>query len=80
MCDRKVFYVADPVTGEDTNVVAVTSTLADPSVVKTVLDAPVGDDGRSEWRWFRFADGTLVLGVFPHGDTYFATERDTARP
>ena len=54
--------------------------------VGIVLNAPVTDDlepsdpgycdGRSGWRWFRFPDGTLVLGVFPQGDIYFATEGD----
>lgn len=29
-----------------------------------------GRDGRSSWVWVRLADGTLVLGVMPQGDTY----------
>lgn len=33
-------------------------------------------DGRSNWVWVRLQDGTLILGVFPQGDTYFATEKD----
>lgn len=33
-----------------------------------------GMDGRSSWKWFRFPNGDLVLGVYPQGDTYFATE------
>ncbi len=57
---------------------------ADQIVVDKVLAAQVDDpgehDGRSGWRWFRFADGTLVLGVFPHGDTYLETELDAGRP
>ena len=27
-------------------------------------------DGRSEPVWVRLRDGTLILGVFPQGDTY----------
>lgn len=34
------------------------------------------EDGRSGWVWVRLASGDLVLGVFPQGDTYFATELD----
>jgi hypothetical protein len=49
--------------------------------VDLILAAPITDatgalDGRSGWRWFRFPDGTLVLGVFPQGDIYSATEED----
>ena len=40
--------------------------------VDTVLNAPLNDDGRSEWQWFRLPNGDLILGVFPCGDTYFA--------
>jgi hypothetical protein len=28
------------------------------------------DDTRSDWFWLRLTDGTLVLGVFPQGETY----------
>lgn len=44
---------------------------AKPEFVKKVLEAPTeGSDGRSEWMWIRLPDGTLILGVFPKGDTY----------
>lgn len=33
-------------------------------------------DGRSNWVWLRLANGDLVLGVFPQGDTYeYVTNR-----
>ena len=35
-----------------------------------VLNQPIEDDGRSEWTWIRFRDGTLALATFPCGDTY----------
>jgi hypothetical protein len=45
--------------------------------VVTVLDAdPQSPDGRSNWVWLRLPNGDLVLGLFPQGDTYFATELD----
>jgi hypothetical protein len=45
--------------------------------VLTVLSASDDNmDGRSDWVWVRLASGDLVLGVFPQGDTYMATEND----
>lgn len=39
--------------------------------VEYVLAQPTdGDDGRSEWRWLRLKDGTLMLICFPQGETY----------
>jgi hypothetical protein len=38
------------------------------------------ENGRSEWLWIRLANGDLVLGVFPQGDTYFAVEEDAEHP
>lgn len=38
--------------------------------VQAVLDAPVNDDGRSEWLWLRMANGDLFLAVAPRGATY----------
>lgn len=52
-----------------------TVTRAEPEAVQMILDAPVETgDGRSGWRWVRFANGDLALAVFPQGDTYFALE------
>lgn len=51
---------------------------APAKAVKLVLAAPVESktqhDGRSQWLWIRLPDGDLILGVYPQGDTYFATE------
>lgn len=39
--------------------------------VNQVVNAPVDtSNGRSEWVWVRLANGDLLLGVFPQGDTY----------
>lgn len=44
---------------------------ATEEAVQTVLNAPENTgDGRSNWVWVRLHDGTLVLGVFPQGNTY----------
>lgn len=43
---------------------------AKPEDVATVLEAPMTEDGRSDFQWFRLCNGDLLLGVFPHGDTY----------
>lgn len=50
---------------------------ADDAAVQAVLDMPANtDNGRSNWKWIRLINGDLILGCFPHGDTYFATEHD----
>ena len=54
------------------------SVAASRELVDLVLSAPVGDDGRSEWRWFRLPNGNLILGVYPRGDTYFDCEAETS--
>jgi hypothetical protein len=48
---------------------------ADNDAVLTILSAdPDNPDGRSQFMWVRLVNGDLILGVFPQGDTYFATE------
>ena len=58
---------------------------ADPELAEMVIQQPIettagGGNFRSAWHWFRLADGGLVLGCYPHGETYFATEHDPERP
>ena len=49
--------------------------------VDYVLSQDVDDlDGRSEWLWLRLANGDLMLGVFPQGDTYCSVEVDGEVP
>jgi hypothetical protein len=43
---------------------------------ESIAKLPVGDDGRSEWRWLRTADGDLMLGFFPTGEIYEAVETE----
>jgi len=88
----KVIEIADPAltardihltdeAGADTDVVIARQVSATPEHAERVLAAVEGDmDGRSEWRWVRFQNGDLMLGVFPHGDTYLGTEADPRRP
>lgn len=47
-------------------------------MLRQPIDRPGTDemDGRSEWLWVRFANGDLMCGFFPHGDTYFEHEEE----
>ncbi len=73
-----------PIFGADEDGVKTDSLLAwaipaDEAVARAILAQPVGDDGRSGLMWFRLQNGDLILGVFPRGDSYFATEADPKR-
>ena len=49
---------------------------APDEAVRIVLSTQPDDpEGRSQWLWVRFPNGDLMLGCFPQGDTYFATEK-----
>lgn len=65
--------------GDARETVAAWVTEADTAVARHVLAQAVGPNGRSGFKWFRFENGDLVLGVYPRGDTYFATEADPKR-
>lgn len=47
---------------------------ADEDAAHKVLEMVVGDDGRSDFRWLRLANGDLMLGVWPTGEGYFEME------
>jgi hypothetical protein len=50
---------------------------ASPESVAEVLAADEDDDdGRSEWLWVILPNGDTILGLYPQGETYFATEKD----
>ena len=73
-----------PIFGEDEDGAKIDSLLgwatpADEAVARAILAQPVGHDGRSGLMWFRLQNGDLILGVFPRGDGYFATEADPRR-
>lgn len=40
-------------------------------VIHVLAQDTDGDDGRSDWEWFRLPNGDLILGCFPQGTTYF---------
>lgn len=44
--------------------------LLDEEVAEALVAASFDSDGRSEWRWLRTADGDLMLGICPQGDTF----------
>jgi hypothetical protein len=75
----KVLYVENE-NGFPTSTPCATMVDADPEIATKVISAPITDDGRSNWKWFRLANGDLVLGCFPCGNTYFMTEADPNRP
>ena len=77
-----VLYIEDE-NGRDTEQVCAYIHPASAKSVRTVLDAEENAEdgnGRSEYVWVRLQDGTLILGVFPQGDTYLAVERDAVYP
>lgn len=44
---------------------------ASPDKVEMVIrQSTEGHDGRSKWSWFLLANGDIVLGCFPQGNTY----------
>ena len=54
---------------------------ASKKAIDIVASAMEGDeDGRSEFLWLRLANGDLMLGVFPRGDTYLDVEGDAQFP
>ena len=74
--DEHVIYAIDENGRETQRLVALVKPASNDSVT-TVLSASENDeDGRSNWLWIRLASGDLVLGVFPQGETYMATEND----
>lgn len=52
--------------------------VTDPETVEHLVAQPINDDGRSEWFWLRLANGDLMVGLFPRGDTYMGFEPETA--
>lgn len=45
----------------------------DTGHVARLIAQPEDDDGRSEWRWFWYG-GDLIVGFFPHGNSYMECE------
>lgn len=83
---REVFMI-DEETGADTDQVLLTSAPADINVARWVLSQAVepeggvsARDGRSGMQWFRLQNGDLILGCYPQGECYEATETDPGRP
>lgn len=59
---------------DETGAVIAETFPASQDAVDRLLAAPVDADGRSEWTWLRLANGDLMLGLFPAGETYFDLE------
>lgn len=63
--------------GQDPNLIADLQPMSGEAVsymLRQKIDGPSDMDGRSEWLWVRLANGDLMCGFFPHGDSYFAHE------
>lgn len=54
---------------DDDNIIA-TAYCASQDKAEMVIRQPVGPDGRSEWSWFILANGDVILGCFPRGNTF----------
>ncbi len=78
MTSRTIF--CDDENGNATTQRCAETAPAPVEMAERIAALPVGIDTRSEWTWFRLANGDLVLGFFPCGDTYFETEADDNRP
>lgn len=64
-------FIADPETGTQGSTIIATVTPATDAEIEMVLEAPVwGDDGRSPFQWITLQNGDMILGVFPHGETF----------
>lgn len=64
-------------TGKDTGTVIGQREPAPQEAVELCLAGPIESpkyDGRSRWYWFRLGNGDLILGFYPQGETYMATE------
>jgi hypothetical protein len=56
---------------DDGNHLATVVPVETESMIKTILDSSTkSGDGRSPWVWVRLANGDLLLGMFPQGETY----------
>lgn len=60
--------------GKDTTHIGYEQDVRDLALAERILAMPVGADTRSSLKWFRLANGGLILGVYPCGDAYFETE------
>lgn len=74
-----MFKIEDNITAGTDDVHIATVCKADPEIARMVIETqpdPNSHDTRSPWLWIRL----VILGCYPHGDTYFATEKDPNRP
>lgn len=63
--------------GHDTKKVLALAMPASEESIRAIMLAEENDpDGRSPFMFFRLANGDLILGCFPCGETYFETEND----
>lgn len=60
----------------DGQVLAHIKPASEQSVYQVLTADPNSEDGRSQFVWVRLPNGDLILGVFPQGETYMATEPD----
>jgi hypothetical protein len=57
--------------GDRTDIqIACTAPAQASDALRVIASSTTSGDGRSEFFWMRFADGTLILCCYPQGDTY----------
>jgi hypothetical protein len=76
---REIFVEPEQIDPERPHLLAIEAK-ASSAMAEHVMLADVGLNGRSDWMWFRLANGDLILGCWPLGETYEATESDPNRP
>ncbi|MGE5510373.1 MAG: hypothetical protein ACM31O_03865 [Bacteroidota bacterium] len=77
---HEIYDVDDDTGAVRDRVIARVHPASDSSVMEVLRADQDSEDGRSQWMWLRLSDGTLMLGIFPQGDTYFACETDARYP
>jgi hypothetical protein len=74
--ERNLYAFKDTGDIDDVDIYVATVAPASEEGIKIVTDAnPDSDDGRSPFMWVLLANGDLLLGVFPQGETYEKLEK-----
>jgi hypothetical protein len=64
-------------TNDGSPVVPIRLKTASPEhVLRVIMQNEDDPDGRSEWLWVTLPNGDVILGTFPQGTTYEASEVD----
>jgi len=67
---------AHNVYNDDGSYLATIAPASKKAVAMVAAQSEKDPDGRSQFVWVRLANGDLVLGVYPQGDTYCRCEKE----